>query len=219
MDYIHLHPWDVSLEQAIQLQNTLREHLEPVSGRRKVETIAGADVEYGAGKACGAVAVFSCPGLELMDKACACREINFPYIPGLLSFREGQVLLDCFSRLRLKPDAAVFDGHGIAHPRGFGIAAHLGLLLDCPSIGCAKTRLYGRVGEPGLQRGSFARLLDDRGRAVGAALRTRDRVKPVYVSPGFKMDLKQSLEIILACAPKYRIPEPLRAAHQLAGLA
>ena len=219
MDYSTLHPWKVTLEQAIHIQNNLRGRIETGIGVTRVETVAGADVEYRGGHAFGAVAVLSVPEMELVDQAGACCEINFPYVPGFLSFREGPVLLECFHRLGRKPDVIIFDGQGIAHPRGFGMAAHLGLLLDCPAIGCAKNKLFGHAEEPGLQRGSQAWLLDQSGRVIGAALRTREKVKPVYVSPGFKIDLKRSLEIIMACATKYRLPEPLRTAHRLAGLA
>ena len=191
MDYSTLHPWKVTLEQAIHIQNNLRGRIETGIGVTRVETVAGADVEYRGGHAFGAVAVLSVPEMELVDQAGACCEINFPYVPGFLSFREGPVLLECFHRL----------------------------LLDCPAIGCAKNKLFGHAEEPGLQRGSQAWLLDQSGRVIGAALRTREKVKPVYVSPGFKIDLKRSLEIIMACATKYRLPEPLRTAHRLAGLA
>ena len=216
MDFTPLHPWKVSLEQAIRIQNDLRQRLESGIRVPRLKTVAGADVEYREGKAYGAVAVLSVPRMKLVEQACACCEINFPYLPGFLSFREGPVLLECFCRLSRKPDVVIFDGQGIAHPRGFGIAAHLGLLLDCPTVGCAKSKLFGHVEEPGLSRGSQARLLDDSGQTIGAALRTREKVRPVYVSPGFKMDLTGSLKIVLACATKYRIPEPLRKAHQLA---
>ncbi|MCD6357554.1 MAG: endonuclease V [Thermoproteales archaeon] len=180
------------------------------------KTVAGADAAFAGGKAYGAVTVFSFPELELVEAATACRQISFPYIPGLLSFREGPVLLDCFAQLEIEPDVIIFDGHGIAHPRGLGLASHLGLVLNLPSVGCAKNKLLSSAEEPALRRGSWKPLIDKRGRETGCILRTRDNVKPVFVSPGHRMGLKGSRDLVLACATRFRIPEPLRRAHQLA---
>ena len=141
-------------------------------------------------------------------------QASFPYIPSLLTFREAPILIKAFSKLRIKPDLILADGQGIAHPRSMGMAAHLGLLLDLPSIGCAKSRLYGAEAESPLDKGSAAPLIEE-GRTLGMIVRTRTGVKPVYVSPGHKMDLATSVKIILSLCRGYRIPEPLRQAHIL----
>jgi len=140
---------------------------------------------------------------------------SFPYVPGFLTFREGPVLLEAFSKLERLPDAVIFDGQGIAHPRGFGIAAHIGVILDVPSVGCAKTRLVGSHGDPANERGSSSPLLDKSGEQIGSVVRTRANVKPVYVSIGNKVDLGSAIRLVLACAPKYRLPEQTRLAHKL----
>lgn len=142
-------------------------------------------------------------------------KISYPYIPGLLTFREGPVLEKCFKVLRNEPDVIIFDGQGTAHPRNMGLATHLGILLNKPSIGCAKTLLFGNYVEPPALRGAFSYLLDKQGKKIGAVLRTRDFTKPVYVSPGHKINLASSIKIILLCTEKYRLPEPLRLAHHL----
>ncbi|HUU30360.1 MAG TPA: endonuclease V, partial [archaeon] len=184
----------------------------------QIKTVAGADAAFKGEMAYGAVAVFSMPELDLVASACARRKISFPYIPGLLSFREGPVLLECLARLPVEPEVVMFDGQGIAHPRHCGLAAHLGLILDLPALGCAKEKFFGQAEKPGLSRGSRALLADDQGRALGLVLRTRENVKPVYVSPGFKISIEQAAEFVLACTSRYRIPEPLRQAHRLAAL-
>ncbi len=160
-----------------------------------------------------AVVVMSLPELELVETATAYGEAYFPYIPGLLSFREVPVLLEAFQALKRLPDAVICDGQGIAHPRGFGLAAHLGLLLDLPTVGCAKTRLIGEHRPAGMRKGSAAALKID-GKTVGKVLRTRTGVKPVYVSPGNKLDVESSVKLVCLCS-KYRVPEPTRHAHML----
>jgi len=152
--------------------------------------------------------------LTFLESAAARGRAPFPYIPGLLTFREAPILIRAFSRLKTKPDLILIDGQGIAHPRSMGIAAHLGLLLDIPSIGCAKSRLCGTGAEPAQERGSIAPLMEE-GRTVGMIARTRTGVKPVYVSPGHRMDLKTSVKMVLYLCRGYRIPEPLRRAHLL----
>lgn len=211
-----LHPWKVTIEQAIEIQNHLRGKLLLKNSFSKLETIGGADVSYSKQKdmLCGAIAVFSYPGLTLIDSATARGKISFPYIPGLFAFREGPVLLKAFKKLRIKPDLIIFEGHGIAHPGGLGLASHLGLWLDLPTIGCAKSPLVRQFRSPALSRGSIQWVwIGDK--KVGAILRTKDRVKPVFVSPGHRIDLKTSIQVILNTSRGYRIPEPLRKAHQL----
>lgn len=212
-----LHPWDLSCREAARLQEGLRERLilDDRSFPPSLRTIAGADVSYarGSDRFFAAVVVLAYPSLEVLEEAFAEDRSAFPYVPGLLSFREGPVVLKAFERLRHVPDAVLFDGQGIAHPRGIGLASHLGLILDIPSIGCAKTRLCGAHGEVEAGRGSRAELRVD-GSVAGAAVRTRDRVKPVYVSPGHRVSLEKAVEVTLSCCRGYRLPEPVRLAHR-----
>jgi len=211
-----LHSWKVDKDEAIEIQNRLRSKLILKKAFSKLDTIGGADVSYSKEKdiLCGAIAVFSYPELKLIDSTALRGRISFPYIPGLLAFREGPILLKAFEKLRIKPDLMIFEGHGIAHPRGFGLASHLGLWLDIPSIGCAKNPLVREFQSPTLFRGSVEWVsMGDR--RVGAILRTKERVKPVFVSPGHRIDLETSIQIILAACRGYRMPEPLRKAHQL----
>lgn len=181
---------------------------------KPVRTIAGADVSYekqGA-KVYAAVLVFRFPDLVLTDEATAADTVEFPYVPGLLSFREAPVLTKAFGKIRRKPDVIIFDGQGIAHPRGMGLASHMGLILDCSSIGCAKTRLVGTHPPLPQTRGS-AVPLRDHGQVVGAVVRTRERVKPVFVSPGHAITIEESIRLVLGCCKGYKLPEPTRQAH------
>jgi deoxyribonuclease V len=164
------------------------------------------------------VAVLRFPGLDLAEWAWAELPTDFPYIPGLLSFREIPVILAAMERLTLAPDLVLVDGQGIAHPRRIGIASHLGVLLDLPTIGAAKSRLVGRYDEPGPERGDRSPLVH-RGEVVGAVLRTRSRVGPLFVSAGHRVSLDTAVGYTLACAPKYRLPETTRQAHNLAARA
>jgi len=158
--------------------------------------------------------VLRLPELEPVEEAWVARRTQYPYVPGLLTFREAPALLAAFRRLRSKWDAAIFDGQGRAHPRGMGLAAHIGLWLDAPTVGCAKSRLIGDAEEPGPEPGSHSPLMLD-GRIIGATLRTRRGVKPVYVSAGQKSNLSDSIRLVMACCAGYRIPEPIRRAHAL----
>jgi deoxyribonuclease V len=155
--------------------------------------------------------------METLDVAKAYGLVRFPYIPGLFSFREGPILIKTFQRLKTKPDIMLYDGQGIAHPSGFGLASHMGLWLDLPSVGCAKTPLLDEFTSPGSSRGS-CELIRREGKEVGIVLRTKDNVKPVFVSPGHRIDLPTSIQIILKCCQGFRIPEPLRRAHQVSRL-
>jgi len=192
----------------------LRERLRLRAPKESFKTIAAADVSYSLAddRLYAAFLLFSYPDLKPMETASARGRVSFPYIPGLLTFREAPILLKAFSRLKGRPGLLLFDGQGIAHPRSMGIAAHMGILLDLPAIGCAKSRLFGEAAEPGLDQGNIIPLLDH-GRGVGMIVRTRAGVKPVYVSPGHRMDLDVSVKIILSLCRGYRIPEPLRQAH------
>lgn len=180
-----------------------------------VKTVAGIDVGIKGDMACAAVVMLNFPGLDIAAQSTATRRVTCPYIPGLLSFREGPVILDALDRLEHKPDLLIFDGQGIAHPSRLGIASHIGLLSDLPSIGCAKSRLCGQYQEPGVERGSHV-LLMDHGEAIGAIVRTRTNVKPVFVSIGHRVDLQTCIDVVLACCRGYRLPETTRLAHRLA---
>ena len=183
-----------------------------------IRLVAGTDASFSkqSDTTHGAVCIFSFPDLELVEQRTATVRLQFPYVSGLLTFREGPVLLKCFEKIQNIPDVIIFDGQGIMHPRGMGIATHLGILLDAPTIGFAKSHLYGIFKEPAGARGSYEHVKDRDDKIIGACLRTRDNIKPVFVSIGNRIELPKALDIILRCAPKYRIPEPVRSAHWLA---
>jgi deoxyribonuclease V len=209
--------WHGSVAEARALQLTLREQLvlEPPPGFAPA-TIAGADVSMDRGSDTGyaGLVVLDAATLAPLAEAGAEAPLPFPYVPGYLSFRELPPLAAAWQQLEQKPELIIFDGQGIAHPRRFGIACHGGLLFDTPSVGCAKSLLVGRHGPLGEERGATAEIVD-RGEVVGIALRTRTGVHPVYVSPGYRMDLQTSVEWVLRCAPRYREPETTRRAHAL----
>ena len=209
-----LHPWRVSYLQAIDIQDTLRQRLvtKPLPARPRL--VAGADVAYSrrTHRVYAAVVVVAFPSLETVETVGIARRATFPYIPGLLSFREIPPLLKAFERLARVPDVLVFDGQGLAHPRRCGLACHAGLLLDMPSLGCAKTRLVGEHRTVSTRRGAFSPLMLG-GARVGAAVRTRTGVRPVFVSPGHRADVGSSVDLVLSLATRYRLPEPQRRAH------
>ena len=190
------HSWDISPDDARRLQMTLAVQIVRENRLGTVKAVAGVDVGIKGNIACAAIVVLNFPGLDVTGQSTAIRRITFPYIPGLLSFREGPVILNALDRLDCKPDLLIFDGQGIAHPCRLGIASHIGLLTDFPSIGCAKSRLYGQYQEPGVERGSYVPLLDN-GDTIGAIVRTRTGVKPVFVSIGHRVDLKTSIDYVL----------------------
>ncbi len=210
-----LHPWKVSFEEAIQIQEALKSRIVLKKTFSKVETIGGADVAYSKSENLlfGAIVVLSFPDMEILGTATCDGKTPFPYIPTLLSFREGPILIKTFQKLKIKPDVMVYDGQGIAHPRRMGLASHMGLWLDLPSIGCAKTPLLDEFVPPGPSRGSFEWIRRE-GKKVGAVLRTKEKVKPLFVSPGHRIDLSTSIHLILESCKGFRIPEPLRKAHQ-----
>ncbi|HZH74981.1 MAG TPA: deoxyribonuclease V [Archangium sp.] len=212
-----LHGWDMTPREAVALQRELRERLvlRPPRGL-KVERIAGADISLmrGEANAYGGFVVLDVETLEPVAKASAAVPLGFPYVPGLLSFRELPVLAAAWERLEVRPDVLIFDGQGTAHPRRFGLACHGGLLFNVPSIGCAKSLLVGEHGPLGEERGATAELFH-RGEVVGMAVRTRPRVQPVYVSPGHRMDLRTAVELVLRVTRRYREPETTRHAHRL----
>jgi deoxyribonuclease V len=212
----HLHPWNVAYQEAVSIQNDLKKELILHDGSNigPVNVIAGADISYSRGSDLffAAVVLLSYPDMEPIATAHAVARVSFPYIPGLLSFREGPVLLKAFENLQQAPDLVIFDGQGIAHPRGVGLAAHLGMFLDIPAIGCAKSRLCGEHGEPGPYPGDHEYLLYQ-GQVIGTVLRTKARVRPVFVSPGHLISLERAREVTLKCCRGYRLPEPTRQAH------
>ncbi len=207
--------WPTTVAEARQIQLKLKRRLRVGGGPRNVRLVAGADCAFSAdGRTVFAgLAVVALPGLEPVATAWAAGRVTFPYVPGYLSFREGPVFLRAARRLRVRPDLWLFDGQGIAHPRGFGLAAHLGVLLDSPSVGSAKSRLVGEHKMPGPRRGDWAPLLFG-GKRVGAVVRTRDHVRPLYVSVGHRVSLATAIRWVLACCA-HRVPEPIRLAEQL----
>ncbi len=212
---------DPAYAWAVQEQARLRERLAERPLPPDVRWVAGADVSchrFGRTFWGGMVVCDLAAGLAPADRAVVRMEVDFPYLPGLLGFREVPVLAAAFARLKLRPDVVLCDAHGIAHPRGFGAAAHLGVVLGVPTVGCAKSRLCGEFAAPPPDRGAASPLVLE-GRTVGAVLRTRAGVAPVFVSPGHLADLSGSLALVLACAPRLRLPEPVRLAHALVNAA
>ncbi|MDQ2694001.1 MAG: deoxyribonuclease V [Pseudomonadota bacterium] len=211
------HPWDLTPRQAIAVQQRLRRHVVVEDRLGTVRRVAGVDVgfeEQGAVTR-AAVAVLDYPGLGLVETAVARRPTSFPYVPGLLSFREIPAVLEALARLAAPPDLLLCDGQGIAHPRRLGIATHLGLLTDLPAIGVGKSRLTGRHGPVPEERGGWTPLWD-RDEVIGAVLRTRPGVKPLYISPGHRLSLATAVHYVMACTTRYRLPETTRHAHRLA---
>jgi deoxyribonuclease V len=219
--------WGVTPKQAIEIQKDLQSHvvIKPYTGQLK--RIAGADISLNlfSDIAYAGIAVFSFPDLAPISHALVKTKIKFPYIPGLLSFREIPALLEVWEKLLKKsktkpnsiPDVIVVDGQGIAHPRSLGIATHFGMLINMPTIGSAKSVLYGEFEEPKKEAGSLSYMHDPRNKEhiIGVALRTKNRAKPVIISPGYNINLEQSLDIIKRCVRGYRIPEPIRLTHEL----
>ena len=208
------HSWEVSPRQAIQIQERLRAGVILAKGFRELTRIGGADVAYRRenNRLYAVVAVFDYQTMSPLEEAYAKGSAHFPYIPGLLTFREGPVVLEAFRQLRTRPDLILFDGQGIAHPRRMGLATHMGLLLNIPTVGCAKKPLRVQFQTPGLKRGSATRMMAGE-EQVGVVVRTRDGVKPVYVSPGHLVDVASSVRVVLATGRGYRLPEPTRLAH------
>jgi deoxyribonuclease V len=176
--------------------------------------VAGVDACFTEQEVVAVASLFSYPDLKPVRDSCAIEKIRFPYIPGLLTFREGPAVIEAIRKLRVMPDVVIVDGQGIAHPLGIGIASHIGVLLNLPSLGCAKSRLVGEYREPGAKKGDWSPLVH-RGREAGAVLRTRDHVKPVFVSPGHLIDVRSSIRIVLDCLSVFRLPEPIRRADHL----
>lgn len=199
------------------MQTRLREHLVLAWDGRPVTTIGGVDVAFAGDQTCAAIAVLSYPDMTPLATVTATASMPFPYIPGLLAFREGPSIIAAWEKLTLKPDLLLFDGQGIAHPRGIGMASQMGLWLATPTIGVAKSRLYGHHDEVGQQFGDRGELRDelDPARIIGAVLRTQEKTRPLYISPGHLIDLEHAIAFVLACCRGYRLPEPSRWAHKV----
>jgi deoxyribonuclease V len=213
-----LHSWQVSPAEALDLQLRLASLVSRSNGVATPHFIAGVDISVNRaqGVATGAVVVLNYPELRLVEAQVVAGEVTFPYVPGLLSFREAPLTLAACERLEITPDLFLIDGQGLAHPRRMGLASHLGLFLDTPTIGCAKSRLCGSHRVPGEQPGSYAELVD-RDETIGVALRTKPGTKPVYVSIGHRVDLEAAIYWVMECCRGYRLPEPTRLAHLAAG--
>ncbi|MBI3611103.1 MAG: deoxyribonuclease V [Nitrospirae bacterium] len=208
------HPWNLTPKEAIEIQKKLSARIIRENHVKTVGYVAGADMAVSKNPplAYAGVVVLSFPDLQIVETQQTVLKLTFPYIPGLLAFRESPALLKTFEKLRHEPDLVMIDGQGLAHPRGFGIACHIGLWLDKPTIGCAKSRLLGDHRQPGLKRGSWTPLAGNQGEVIGAVVRTKDKTNPVYVSVGHKIDLPTAIRYTLDCACGYRIPEPTRQA-------
>jgi deoxyribonuclease V len=212
-----LHDWDLSPEEAARVQTDLRQRLILHWDDRALATIAGVDISIKTDITRAAIVVLHYPDLKPFEAVTADTPLVFPYIPGLLAFREGPAVLAAWQKLKNKPDLLMFDGQGIAHPRGIGIASQMGLWLERPTIGVAKSRLYGRHAEVGPKRGDKTDLLGKDGNVIGTVLRTREKTNPLYVSPGHLIDVEHATKFVLACCTGYRLPEPTRWAHKVAG--
>lgn len=212
------HDWSLTPQEAVALQKELRGEIvtDVPLDIAAVRLVAGVDVSVKDDQSQAAVVVATFPDFEIVETVRARRKTPFPYVPGLLSFREGPVLEEAFEKLQSEPDVFLFDGMGIAHPRRIGIAAHMGLWLQKPTIGCGKTRLCGRFELLPEDKGAMAPLIDD-GETIGMAVRTRTRMNPMFISPGHLADLATSVEFVMRCTEKYRLPEPIRMAHKAAG--
>jgi deoxyribonuclease V len=211
-----INEWNLTPSEAVDLQKQLRDRVKLEPLRKEVRTVAGADISFNkfSNIIYAGIVVLSLPSLEVVEEVGIISETSFPYVPGLLSFRESPAVLEAWSRLRVEPDAMMFDGQGIAHPRRFGIASHVGLFIEKPTFGCAKSVLVGKYQTPPPEKGSWT-ALNDKGETVGAALRTKNNVQPIFVSPGHLIDLQSAIDLTLACDGGYRQPEPTRRAHLL----
>jgi deoxyribonuclease V len=202
------------LKEAKEIQLRLKQKIQITPLGKKPKFIAGVDAAFCGEYVIAAACLYKYPELVPVEDAYAVTKISFPYITGYLSFREGPAIIKAVKKLKTKPDLVLFDGQGIAHPKGIGIASHIGALLDIPSIGCAKSRLIGDYKAPGKQKGQYA-LLKYKNKTVGAVLRTRNDIRPVFVSPGHLTALKDAVYYVLRCTGKFRIPEPIRRADQI----
>jgi len=200
----------------MEIQRRLRDQVIAETTFEDLETVAGIDCGYKDGKARAAVVVLSYADLQPLDQAVAEIPVPFPYVPGLLSFRETPAVLEALGRLSVEPDLLILDGHGFAHPRRMGLACHVGVITGVPAIGCAKSRLIGEHTEPPVEAGNWVPL-HDQGEVIGAVVRSRTEVSPIFVSIGHKIDLETAIQVVLHCCTRYRLPETTRYAHRVAG--
>jgi deoxyribonuclease V len=209
-----LHEWNLEPTAAVELQRQLAGKVDSRAPLLRCDFVAGVDASYNRFSTTfyASVVVLRASDCSIVEVRNAVREVAFPYVPGLLSFREAPVLLDALAQVETEPDVILFDGQGIAHPRRFGIAAHVGLWLDRPCVGCAKSLLCGKHREPARRAGAVA-ALRDRGEVIGHAVRSKTGVKPLYVSVGHKIDLPSAVKVVLQTCRGYRLPEPTRQAH------
>jgi len=211
-----LHPWGVTYKEAVKIQNELKDKVSLKKIDKRIKYVAGLDVSYAKGSNImwAGVVVLDFPSLNKAEERWSQKKVSFPYIPGLLSFREIPALIDALRKMEIEPDLIFCDGQGIAHPRGLGLASHLGILLNKSTIGCAKSPLVGTYSQVGESKGNYAYLIHQN-RIIGAVVRTRSKVKPIFVSPGYGVMLNDCVTFVLETCSKYRIPEPTRQAHLL----
>jgi deoxyribonuclease V len=214
MKRLDLPEWPRDTVRAMEVQIALQKKIVIKPLRKIPELIAGVDAAFFENKIIGIASLYRYPDLTPLKDSISIQEVTFPYIPGLLSFREGPVVIEALDGLETVPDLILFDGQGIAHPRGVGIASHIGVLLGIPSIGCAKSRLVGDYSEPGIRKGSKSPLTY-KGKIIGSVVRSRDNIRPLFVSPGHLVDIDGAVEYVLACTGRYRLPEPIRRADRL----
>ena len=212
-----LHPWNITTQEADRIQKKLAKKVQPKGSHKPPGTVAGADISFTRNSlvAYAGAVVMSYPDLQLIGKFTLKGKLSFPYIPGFLSFREAPILTRLFAKIKTRLDLIFLDGQGLAHPRRFGLACHMGLILDRPAIGCAKSRLTGFYDEPGINKGDKSFLVDENQETIGAVLRSKNACKPIFISIGHKIDLETALHRTLQCTSHYRIPEPVRQAHNL----
>jgi len=211
-----LHPWDVTYKEAVKIQKDLKDKVSLKKIDKRIKYVAGLDVSYAKGSNImwAGVVVLDFPSLNKAEERWSQKKVSFPYIPGLLSFREIPALIDALRKMEIEPDLIFCDGQGIAHPRGLGLASHLGILLNKSTIGCAKSPLVGTYNQVGERKGNYAYLMHQN-RIIGAVVRTRSKVKPIFVSPGYGVMLNDCVKFVLETCSKFRIPEPTRQAHLL----
>jgi deoxyribonuclease V len=211
---LKFHAWPKDINEAKAVQMAVKNRIRILPFKKTPRFIAAVDASFTDHDVIAIACLYTSPALQYIGHATTIRKITFPYVPGYLTFREGPAIVEAINSLKMRPHLILVDGQGIAHPKRTGIASHLGVLLDMPSVGCAKSRLIGEYEEPGLEKGDWSPL-KYYGEVVGAVLRTRGNVMPVFVSPGHRIDLEGAIDIVLGCTGKYRIPEPLRMADFL----
>ncbi|MCJ7577491.1 MAG: endonuclease V [candidate division Zixibacteria bacterium] len=217
MKKIYQHSWDVSIEEAKKIQEELSRFVMTKDEFKKTEKVSGVGVIFSKDEDKVSVACvnFSFPQLQILDQTVERESYDFPYTPGLFAFSVGPAILSALNKIE-KPDLIIFPGRGIDHPRKLGLASHLGVLLDLPTIACSKKPLWKNHPEPSMKKGAYVFIERENKELIGAVLRTKDSAKPIFVTPGHKISIQTALKIILQCSPRYRIPEPLRQAHILA---